>query len=240
MRSFVIRETGKPPRTYRIDQPLVIIGRAEDVQLVLPNVSVSRNHARVVQGADGLVLEDLESQNGTTVNGKVVKTHPLRHGDQVQIGKYLLAFHDDEIVKRARATGPAPEILPNYEAPDALANANSTVALSIGELKRQRELTLLREDARVVTVEAEKRTWVPGERELQFGGDGGIKLRGTWSWGAVATLKWDGTAHVLERKAWLTGVIVNGVKVDRQPLKPGDTFQMGSSVFRYLGPLQAD
>lgn len=64
----------------------IVIGRASDCALVLPDPGVSRHHARVVTRGDRLVLEDLESKNGTFVDGRSVQTHELEMNDVFFIG----------------------------------------------------------------------------------------------------------------------------------------------------------
>jgi pSer/pThr/pTyr-binding forkhead associated (FHA) protein len=67
----------------------IIIGRHKNCDLRLLHSCVSRNHAaiRVVSGR-ALILEDLNSSNGTFVNGKKVTTYPLEVGDIIQIGPF--------------------------------------------------------------------------------------------------------------------------------------------------------
>jgi two-component system, cell cycle response regulator len=80
---------------------LLRIGRHQDSELLLRDGGVSRNHARFLWEADGYVLEDLDSANGTYVQGERVTRHPMRDGDIVQFGpsavfKYSLADAEQE------------------------------------------------------------------------------------------------------------------------------------------------
>jgi len=70
----------------------VTIGRLPDNMVVIENPAVSGHHARVVRDGDSVVLEDLESTNGTFVNGQHVTRHTLQHGDVVLVGKHKLFF----------------------------------------------------------------------------------------------------------------------------------------------------
>jgi hypothetical protein len=73
----------------------VKIGRGPDNGIVIDNPAVSHYHARVFTGEDGqLTLEDLGSLNGTFVNGKKVKTAPLKTGDSVGIGKHKILVEE--------------------------------------------------------------------------------------------------------------------------------------------------
>ncbi len=68
-------------------------GRHEASDILLDDVSVSRHHALITRTASGrITLRDLNSLNGTYVNGARVEETTLHSGDEVQIGKYKLVF----------------------------------------------------------------------------------------------------------------------------------------------------
>ncbi|MCU0722235.1 MAG: FHA domain-containing protein, partial [Planctomycetes bacterium] len=69
------------------------IGRAPDNDVILPVGMVSRKHARIEWRDTGFFILDLESHNGTFVNGNRIQDHHLANGDQVKIGPYLLEFY---------------------------------------------------------------------------------------------------------------------------------------------------
>jgi len=69
------------------------VGRHEDSDLLLDDVSVSRHHAVFTRTASGrITLRDLNSLNGTYVNGSRVEETTLHSADEVQIGKFKLVF----------------------------------------------------------------------------------------------------------------------------------------------------
>jgi hypothetical protein len=70
----------------------LIIGRRETNNIVIDNLAVSGSHAKVDMLDDGCLLTDLQSKNGTFVNGKMVTSHWLRPGDVITIGKHNLTF----------------------------------------------------------------------------------------------------------------------------------------------------
>src|SRR5688572_7843084 len=70
----------------------VSIGREEDNQIRLNDERVSRFHAKVQEDDGRIILTDLESTNGTRVNGHAVKMRVLQVGDQVLIGRCLLLY----------------------------------------------------------------------------------------------------------------------------------------------------
>ena len=68
-----------------------IVGRAEDVSVPLMMSKISRHHARVVVANGVLSIEDLDSRNGTYVNGiRIVGKQPLQPGDEIRIGGQTL------------------------------------------------------------------------------------------------------------------------------------------------------
>lgn len=69
------------------------VGRDESCQILLDDVSVSRHHGVFTRTASGrMALRDLNSLNGTYVNGRRVEEVILKSGDEVQIGKFKLVF----------------------------------------------------------------------------------------------------------------------------------------------------
>src|SRR5437588_4411395 len=83
-------------RVFR-DLPLPLtIGREEGNVLRHNDERVSRFHAKVQVDADDYILTDLESTNGTRVNGTVVQIRRLRYGDRVSVGRSLLLFGSNE------------------------------------------------------------------------------------------------------------------------------------------------
>ncbi|MDQ7799884.1 MAG: FHA domain-containing protein [Armatimonadota bacterium] len=70
------------------------LGRSQTCDLVLADPGVSREHARVERGPDGVEVVDLGSTNGTFVNGRKVTQCRLRHGDRLQLGGVVLEYRE--------------------------------------------------------------------------------------------------------------------------------------------------
>jgi FHA domain/zinc-ribbon domain len=68
------------------------IGRSPDCEIFLDDVTVSRNHAVLVQQNGKFHVEDQGSLNGTFLNRKRIDNAPLTEGDELQIGKYRMTF----------------------------------------------------------------------------------------------------------------------------------------------------
>ena len=94
------------------------LGRRPYNDIVIDNLAVSGEHAVLQMTGGEVVLEDLNSTNGTYVNGKAIKKQQLQNGDAIEIGKYKIKFAGDNaagdfdktmVVKaRPAAAAPAP------------------------------------------------------------------------------------------------------------------------------------
>jgi pSer/pThr/pTyr-binding forkhead associated (FHA) protein len=107
--TFQILEGVDKGRVFRELPTPVTIGREEGNVLRLNDERVSRFHAKIQYDNGEIILTDLESTNGTRVNGNVVQIRRLRPGDRVGIGRSLLLFgSDEEIAARQATLGGAP------------------------------------------------------------------------------------------------------------------------------------
>jgi len=79
-----------------VTKPTLTIGRVDKNDIKIENLAVSRQHARIVKDGDRYIMEDLNSLNGTFVNGKKVMKCILRNGDEIFVGKHTLLFIDEE------------------------------------------------------------------------------------------------------------------------------------------------
>ncbi len=90
---LIVRESGRVVREIEL-RGEVGIGRAEDNTLQLMDLKASRHHARIHAEGDLFVLTDLDSANGTRVNGiAVAEPHRLEHGDRITIGDTEITYH---------------------------------------------------------------------------------------------------------------------------------------------------
>ncbi len=70
----------------------IVIGRGRGSDLVLAERTISRMHAAIGFDGDSFFIQDLESTNGTLVNGAKQQRAPLSDDDQIQMGRLLLRF----------------------------------------------------------------------------------------------------------------------------------------------------
>ena len=102
--TFLVLEGVDKGRVYK-DLPIpVTIGREEGNGLRLNDERVSRFHAKVQVEDSDIILTDLDSTNGTRVNGTAIQIRRLRPGDQVSIGRSMLLFGTMEEIAARKAT----------------------------------------------------------------------------------------------------------------------------------------
>lgn len=85
---------GTAGREFLLDRPVLTIGRRTDQDIVIDDPSVSRAHARIHVTAGEAAVEDLDSTNGTALNGRPVGRErvPVHDGDRIQVGNALLQY----------------------------------------------------------------------------------------------------------------------------------------------------
>jgi signal transduction histidine kinase len=88
---FVIQGRDQGTR-YQLDGSAVTLGRGTSNAVQLHDTEVSREHAEFRRQGDAFVIRDLDSSNGTFVNGRPVHEHELASGDQLQLGRTLLLY----------------------------------------------------------------------------------------------------------------------------------------------------
>jgi FHA domain len=91
--SLVIRSGGgRVGQVFPLHGERMTIGRTPEADVFLDDVTVSRDHASLVHRQGAWYLDDSGSLNGTYVNRQRIDTHKLDDGDEVQVGKYKLAY----------------------------------------------------------------------------------------------------------------------------------------------------
>ncbi len=89
-------------KTVKLDKERVTIGRRPDNDIQVDNLGVSGQHAVVTTLLNDCVIEDLNSTNGTLVNGQPITKHLLQDNDVIEVGKHKLKF----VVEAAAAAAP--------------------------------------------------------------------------------------------------------------------------------------
>ncbi len=146
MAKLILKYEERVLKEVPVGAQVVKIGRVPDNTILIDNPAVSSHHARIFRDADNFILEDLQSTNGTQVNGQLVSRHTLKNGDVIGIGKHTLVFQRADKEDLAEA-GPSAEetVLPEL---------GGTVFL---DTKAQRDLM-----AKITAQAAEQKAAAPG------------------------------------------------------------------------------
>ena len=93
--ALVVRSGGgRAGESFRPTGARTRIGRSPECEVFLDDVTVSRNHALLLERNGRFVVEDQGSLNGTFVNRRRIDSEVLENGDELQIGKYRLTFFE--------------------------------------------------------------------------------------------------------------------------------------------------
>lgn len=96
MARLILSLDGQVLAEYNMNKERYTIGRLPDNDIRIDNPAVSGHHSLVINILNDSFLEDLNSTNGTYVNGKLIKKHALQHGDVVTVGHHQLRFIDTQ------------------------------------------------------------------------------------------------------------------------------------------------
>jgi pSer/pThr/pTyr-binding forkhead associated (FHA) protein len=96
MARLVLSLDGQVLAEYNMSKERYTIGRLPDNDIRIDNPAVSGHHALIINILNDSFLEDLNSTNGTYVNGKIIKKHAMQHGDVITVGHHALRFVDGE------------------------------------------------------------------------------------------------------------------------------------------------
>ena len=222
--------------TFTLDAPEVGIGRESSNHICVPSASVSRRHCLLRQEPGGVVIRDLDSHNGTFVNGIPANQQPLRHGDLLTVGDSCFRFicqerQPPEAARPVELQQAETALLAPFWLPAAEVGGIPKDTLAVADMRTVRDLSaMLTMASRTAAIEdSESLYWqllgmifeiVPAER-------GAILLTGADAQDLVPMAGWNRGAgpgepvqvsrtvvrQVLEKKAAL---MANDVATDRR------------------------
>jgi pSer/pThr/pTyr-binding forkhead associated (FHA) protein len=92
-------------KEYALENEMVTIGRIDDNTIKVDNMAVSSHHAKLIRENGDYVLIDLNSLNGTFVNGQKISKWILKNNDFITIGKHTLVYIDERAPKKSPLSG---------------------------------------------------------------------------------------------------------------------------------------
>jgi pSer/pThr/pTyr-binding forkhead associated (FHA) protein len=203
---LIIRHPDQPERILRLEEGVSRLGRADDNEVVLPDIGVSRRHARIVVEDGEVRVDDLGSGNGTFYRGFRIQSQQLVDGDELIVDPFVLLF-------RVRAT------------------ADRAGDHEVTQLERQQMARL-----DVVSGAGLHRTSYPlGSRGLTIGRSETRDVvipDPAASRHHCSVLPRDG-GYIARDMGSANGIFVNGVRVREALLSSGDVLRIGNTELRY-------
>ena len=105
MPKMIISLDGDVLKEVQLTKDRTSFGRRPYNDVVIDNMAVSGEHAVLQMSGSDSYIEDLNSTNGTYVNGKVVKKQQLYHDDMIEIGKYKIQYVDETLPTQGLVSG---------------------------------------------------------------------------------------------------------------------------------------
>lgn len=96
---FVLKD-GVNISVENLGKDKILVGRSHVCDIKIDHKSVSGKHFQLVQGQKGYIVQDLDSTNGTFVNGTPIKHWELSDGDVIEIGRYILKYKENDLSDR--------------------------------------------------------------------------------------------------------------------------------------------
>jgi pSer/pThr/pTyr-binding forkhead associated (FHA) protein len=226
MPKMIVSIDGVVIKEVQLTKDRTTLGRRPYNDIVIDNLAVSGEHAVMQMSGADVTLEDLNSTNGTYVNGKAIKKQALQNGDTVEIGKYKIKFvhegvsdkHEKTMVINAGNAAPRPSAsAPLGAAASAGAGAIQPPAASSGAAA-----------IRVVTGAAAGRE-VPLVKVVTTIGKPGV---------AVAAITRRPHGYVVALVEGTTKPLVNDVPLGKEPVElyHGDFIELAGTRMQFLQP----
>src|SRR5262245_58592286 len=95
MAKLILSVDGQVLKEFTLSKERTLIGRKPHNDIQIDNLAVSGEHAAIITILNDSFIEDLNSTNGTVVNGKPIKKHFLQSNDVIEIGKHKLKYFND-------------------------------------------------------------------------------------------------------------------------------------------------
>jgi len=219
MESFgrlILKEPDRPEQIYDIGGDHITLGRAPTNEVILQDAKASRSHAQIELGADKCTLVDLDSTNGTRVNGKLVERADLSPGDVIAIGDSTLRYEID--------TSIAPTLIEQIHSDSDLDSTMATTFL---------EATISDTDQARLVVNTPQKTW---EKSLQADvltigrhPDSDILLDLPKVSRHHARIERENETFIIRDLESLNGTWLGGNPIQEETLQNGDTIQIGDS-----------
>jgi pSer/pThr/pTyr-binding forkhead associated (FHA) protein len=204
MPEIIIKLGDKVVQKYYLYKDSISIGRAPENEISIENLAVSRRHAEIREKNGSYLLEDLDSANGTFVNGVQVTRTEIFDKDVIGIGKHKLHFYDQQAA--------------------SMDGAEKTMLLT--------RPAATKAALRVIRGKQKDQIFQLNKVESRVGraADNDIRLSDWFVSKYHAEITRRGMVYVIRDLGSWRHTLVNGHMIDEQALKPGDEIQFGPKI----------
>jgi pSer/pThr/pTyr-binding forkhead associated (FHA) protein len=208
---IAIRLDGDLVREVSLTKKRTTLGRRPYNDVVLENLAVSGRHACLIQEDQRVTVEDLDSTNGTYVNGRAVKKHVLQENDTIEIGHFKIIFSASADANEAAQESP-PTVSADALWPQAFEDLGNESPSLQGHIK-------------VIAGPAAGREMVLTKEVTTFGKPGV----------AVAAITRRDANYYVHHMEGAQVPLLNGSIVGREPilLRPGDEITLSGTVLQF-------
>jgi pSer/pThr/pTyr-binding forkhead associated (FHA) protein/tetratricopeptide (TPR) repeat protein len=213
---LTIRREGHPDMTVPLPSGSIHIGRAEDNGLVLPDIAVSRRHARLHVSSSGVSIEDVGSGNGTYFEGKPIRKRDIEDADEILIDPFVLVFSIPSSPER-EATDAASSTSTSPGGPPRVAGVARLVSVHGTGMRPEYPIR----DSGLSMGRAEQRDVVLPDPAASR---------------SHAEITKDGDGWLLKDFGSVNGTFVNSKRVRDHRLVDGDRIRIGATEFRFEAP----
>jgi pSer/pThr/pTyr-binding forkhead associated (FHA) protein len=210
-----------------VEKELVTIGRKSDNDIQIDNLGVSGHHARIFKAGDWFLIEDLDSLNGTFVNGKMIQESPLKNGDEILIGKHVLKFVSTDVTTSSEPGA----VLKKGVAGETMIMDSKVQQEMLAQISKDRSVTSSGEVVgRFIVLEGstDQKEYELTERVTSVGRDSSakIRLKGFFAPKFVAFVNRSKEGYYISPAGGKKIKVNDGVVSTRYKLQDGDIVQM--------------
>lgn len=211
---ILVGQKGKPASTYEINKDEMIIGRSTKADIVLAGQFISRKHAKVLVEKGKYFIEDLGSKMSVLHNGSKIKRHEMKNGDEFLIGSVKLTFQS--LTEDQRQDGGSDND------PDA------TVAFNLSQLYQ----IIIEDNGEIIARnDLLDKTLMIGRAD-----DCDITLSTPVVSRKHAKIYLENRAVFIEDLKSNNGTFVNGGKIEKMEVAPGDMIRIGPFTLYVIDP----
>ncbi|MFH0812930.1 MAG: FHA domain-containing protein [Pseudomonadota bacterium] len=223
-------------KEFPLDKDALTIGRTDDNDLKIDNMAVSGHHAKLIRENGDFVLIDLNSLNGTYVNGQKVSKWILKNNDLITVGKHTIIFQDERAAKKPLLTSTseikAPEgtVMLDVRTQKRLLEEAAALKPSEPVVEMVGAITFISGGEGLSDIELSKRITTIGKSE-----DADIKIKGLFLPPNSAVFSRRSSGYFIAHSEGWAVPKVNGIAIKKGQvkLKDGDMIEIGGLKMQF-------